>query len=167
MYTATTPPISYRLVCRQHYALLEPISLTIEGPHAGGISWSNETLTITSTRPDCVTFSIRPFDAATHYWNGPSIVADFNDGRIEASLVHDLLWEWAPEIAAANHIPLRRFLRWTNLHLAILWRAYGAKKGRSSLSLRIKTWIAAILCSSLLARLWKCIMRLCSRCSHT
>lgn len=139
----------------RYYELLEPVSISVHGPGAGGINWSNDTLTIDSPDKDTVTFTVQPFAAETHYWNGPSVVRDIDDGRIEASLVHDLIWEWAGEIASANNVKVDDLIRWSNLHLAVLWRAYGKEKGCNALALRVKTWLAANVCSSFLARLWK------------
>jgi hypothetical protein len=138
-----------------HYALLEPADVCVSGEGAGGVNWSNHVLQIVSIDDDNVRFRAEPFAASTGYWNGPSVVADFDDGRIEASLFHDLIWTWADEIAEANGMSETELLTWSNLHLAIMWREYGRRHGCKALAVRAKSWLAAQLCDSWLAKVWR------------
>ena len=138
-----------------HYALLEPADVCVSGEGAGGVNWSNHVLKIVSIDDDNVRFRAEPFAATTGYWNGPSVVADFDDGRIEASLFHDLIWTWADEIAEANGMTEAELLTWSNLHLAVMWREYGKRKGCIPWAVRMKTWLAAQVVNSWAARWWR------------
>lgn len=141
-----------------NYALLEPVEISVSGAGAGGVNWRNDVLEISSTNTDTVTFRAMPFPASTGYWNGPSVVVDFDDGRIEASLFHDLIWTWSAEIAEANGMTETELLTWSNLHLAVLWREYGKRKGCRALAVRFKSWLAANVCGSWLSRAWRRIV---------
>jgi len=143
-----------------NYALLEPVEISVSGAGAGGVNWRNDVLEIESANTDTVTFRVMPFAATTRYWNGPSVVADFDDGRIEASLIHDLIWTWSAEIAEANGMSETELLTWSNLHLAVLWREYGKRKGCKALAVRFKSWLAANVCGSWLSRVWRRIVAL-------
>lgn len=137
------------------YALLAPVHVMVSGDGAGGVNWANHVLQIVSIDDDNVRFHAEPFAATTCYWNGPSVVKDFDDGRIEASLFHDLIWEWSAEIAEANGMSEAELLTWSNKHLAIMWREYGNGKGCIPWAVRAKSWLAAQLCDSWAARWWR------------
>lgn len=143
-----------------NYALLEPVDVSVSGEGAGGVNWANHVLQIVSEDADRVRFHAEPFGAATGYWNGPSVVADFDDGRIEASLIHDLIWTWSAEIAEANGMTETELRAWSNLHLAVMWREYGKRKGCKALAVRFKSWLAANVCGSWLSRVWRRIVAL-------
>lgn len=143
-----------------NYALLEPVEISVSGENAGGVNWRNDVLEISSANTDTVTFRVMPFPASTGYWNGPSVVADFDDGRIEASLIHDLIWTWADEIAEANGMTAEELRAWSNLHLAVMWREYGRRHGCKALAVRFKSWLAANVCGSWLSRVWRRIVAL-------
>lgn len=143
-----------------NYALLEPVEISVSGEGAGGVNWRNDVLEIVSANADAVTFRVVPFPASTGYWNGPSVVADFDDGRIEASLFHDLIWTWSAEIAEANGMTEAELLTWSNLHLAVMWREYGKRHGAWGWAVRFKSWLAANVCGSWLSRVWRRIVSL-------
>ena len=138
-----------------HYALLAPVDVAVSGEGAGGVNWSNHVLQIVSIDEDNVRFRAEPFAATTGYWNGPSVVKDYDDGRIEASLFHDLIWTWADEIAEANGMTAEDVRTWSNKHLVIMWREYGNGKGCIPWAVRAKSWLAAQLCDSWAARWWR------------
>lgn len=143
-----------------NYALLEPVDVSVSGEGAGGVNWANHVLQIVSIDDDNVRFHAEPFGAATGYWNGPSVIADFDDGRIEASLFHDLIWTWSAEIAEANGMTDEELRAWSNLHLAVLWREHGRRKGCKDIAVRFKSWLAANVCGSWLSRVWRRIVAL-------
>ena len=156
VYKAVNHAVKYlRDEASGHYALLEPVDVAVSGEGAGGVNWSNHVLQIVSIDEDNVRFHAEPFAATTGYWNGPSVVADFDDGRIEASLFHDLIWTWADEIAEANGMTAEEVRTWSNKHLAIMWREYGNGKGCKPWAVRFKAWAAANLCNSWAARWWR------------
>lgn len=143
-----------------HYALLSPVHVAVSGEGAGGVNWANHILQIVSIDDDNVRFHAEPFAATTRFWNGPSVVKDFDDGRIEASLFHDLIWTWADEIAEANGMTAEEVRTWSNKHLAVMWREYGKRHGALGWAVRLKSWAAANVCNSALARWWRKIIAL-------
>lgn len=143
---------------KRYYALLKPVSIMIVGKNAGGIDWSNDVFEIDSIGNDAVMLTVQPFSEDTHYWNGPSVIDDIDDGRIEASLFHDLIWEWSKDIAQDNNLTNDQVLTWSNKLLAVIWRAYADKKGKLNSSVKFKSWCAANVCNCVLAKLWKRIV---------
>ncbi len=156
VYKALNHAVKYlRDEASGYYALLEPADVCVSGDGAGGVNWSNHVLQIVSNDDDNVRFRAEPFAATTGYWNGPSVIADYDDGRIEASLFHDLIWTWADEIAEANGMTADEVRTWSNKHLAIMWREYGKQKGCIPWAVRMKTWLAAQVVNSWLAKVWR------------
>lgn len=132
------------------YALLEPTAVILGGSGIGvvcgkRIAFKNNTFEIASyDNGDALMMAAKPFPASTRYWNGPNIIADINDGRMEASLYHDLLWQFRDAICEANGLDDEwEYLKWTNTIFAVLWQGYAKRKGGRGWFARTKSGIAA------------------------
>ena len=138
-----------------NYALLERVEISVSGYGCGGVNFDNGIFQIVSEDPNSVKFCVSPFIASTGYWNGPSVVKDYDDGRIEASLIHDLIWTWDKQIAETNGMTVNAVHLWSNLHLGAMWREYAHAKPVNHTASHIKSWIAANVCNCWLSRIWR------------
>lgn len=95
-----------------------------------------------------VTLEAEPFAAETGYWNGPNVVPDhLRDGSFEASLWHDLIWQFCVELAMQTGKSAEEVLEWSNGILSAAWRYYGrALYGRSDRDGRRRGWLAYNVC---------------------
>lgn len=112
------------------YGLAEAASCTLSGPGIGIGSATAGPLTIESEPGgEQVTLRCKPFSARTCWWNGPNIIPDgLRDGSFEASLWHDLLWEFCDEFCLALGMRDKDFLRWADGIFAAAYKGYAAKK---------------------------------------
>lgn len=70
------------------------------------------------------------FAAAAKLWNGPNGIPDnLGDGSMEMSLWHDLIWEFARQIAEALGVTEQDVMKWGDGILAAGYRGYGARRG--------------------------------------
>ena len=144
----------------------QTVTFDVSGVGCGGVNFANPILRILSLDADHVSFTVHPFDPASHFWNGASLVKDadqgkrYDDGRTEASLVHDLIAEWLVKIAAHNGKTQDEISDWADKILAVMWRAYGRKKKRDGFWLNLKTKIAMNLCGWKTPRkIWSALFR--------
>ena len=95
-----------------------------------------------------VTLEAEPFAAESGYWNGPNVVPDhLRDGSFEASLWHDLIWQFCGEIAMQTGKSAEEVLEWSNGILSAAWRYYGRELyGRSDRDGRRRGWLAYQIC---------------------
>lgn len=147
-----------------NYALLEPVEFYITGKGCGLIPrFQNEFFEIESgiaVDDDDVEYCriiIQAFPASAKIWNGPSVVTDIDDGRIEASLIHDLIWQFVDDIARATGIRKSKIRTWSNRLLIFLWREYADAKGKGGKVTDAKAWLAGNVCNSPMAALWRWI----------
>ena len=142
--------------------LNEPVTIAVNSKGIGllGINFKNDTLEIVTPDADNVILHAEPFPSSSHYWNLASIINDAHekggcdDGRDEASLFHDLIAEFRRYIAMANRTSEKAVSDWSDKLLAIIWRNYGAKKGKAGWWLNFKTWFSMNAAGSRLKGLW-------------
>lgn len=119
------------------YALLKRHVSRIHAEGIGCFNFDNGQYSIMSPTPNDVIITAEPFGASTHYWDGPSLTWDmslFNkdevrkDGLFEASLNHDLTFEFAEQIAKANNTTIEKVHLWANRVLQIEMKHYAKVK---------------------------------------
>jgi len=108
------------------YKLNVPVFVAFEGPGIGMGNFDNGILKITSVKgQNNVQLYANPFEANTHYWNGPDLIPnDWEDGSMEASLWHDLICQFKKQIAKAFKTSVRKVIAWANGILSAAWRGY-------------------------------------------
>ena len=147
-------------------SLNEPVTIAVNSKGIGllGIRFKNATLEIVTPDADNVILHSEPFPSSSHYWNLASIIKDAHenggndDGRDEGSLFHDLIDTFLEHIAIANGKAIKDVSDWNNVLLAIIWRNYGAKKGKSGWWLNIKTRLGMNVAGSRLKSIWHSIV---------
>lgn len=148
-----------------YLALLSDKPFNFSGAGCGILDFSNNVIEIQSVGHDQVKIMIHKFPASSKLWNGASIIHDawqgkkYDDGRTEASLLHDVIWSYATFIAAANHMTVDEVKEWANNLLAITWRAYAKAKGRDGAWVDFETYAAKNICGSSVSRFWSWVMR--------
>jgi hypothetical protein len=159
VYKAIRAAVKYlRDEATGYYHLLDPVDIAVSGANCGGVNFDNGVFHVVSPDKNNVVFHVAPFAAASKYWNGPSVVKDYNDGRIEASLIHDLIWTWDKQIAEENGMTVSEVHEWSNKHLGAMWREYAHAKPVSDRASHIKSWFAANVCNCWLSRVWRRIV---------
>jgi len=150
---------------RRKYGLVKPVKMVLNGTGIATIkgklvAFQNDILSLDSSGKDLLIIDIQPFPASAGYWNGPDILFDIDDGRMEGSLVHDLAWHFVEDIAAELKLKERDVKKWSNKLFAVIWRAYAAEKGVIGKGAKIKSRIAATFTHPAIAAIWKQIKRL-------
>ena len=150
---------------RRQYALLQPVRMVIAGKGIATIKgklvdFQNHVLSLKADGPDRLIIFIRDFPGNAGYWNGVNFLADIDDGRMEASLVHDLIWEFVQAICATLILRERDVKKWSNKLFAVIWQAYAADKGIIGKGAKIKSRIAASFCHPRIAGMWNLIRKL-------
>ena len=131
------------------YGLSAPARLVLSGPGVCIGDAKCGPLSITSdAAAGTVTLEAEPFAAESGYWNGPNVVPDhLRDGSFEASLWHDLIWQFCGEIAMQTGKSAEEVLEWSNGILSAAWRYYGRELyGRSESAGRRRGWLAYQIC---------------------
>lgn len=145
----------------KNYALLEPVTFRITGTGVALIPhFKNDFLEIISGVEDGVEFCeirIQAFPASLKLWNGPSVISDIDDGRIEASLIHDLIWQFIRSISKQSGISKGKIRTWSNRILIFVWREYAEEKNKDGKATLFKAWLAGNVCNSPWAALWRWI----------
>jgi hypothetical protein len=150
---------------RRQYGLLESVRMVLEGEGIAEIKgklvdFENHVLSLKNEGRNRLIINIQPFAAVTGCWNGPDVIFDFDDGRMEASLVHDLIWEFIQAICVTLNLRERDIKKWSNKLFAVIWQAYAADKGIIGKGAKIKSRIAATFTHPAIAVIWKQIKRL-------
>ncbi len=150
---------------RRQYALLEPVRMVLEGEGIAEIKgklidFKNHVLSLKNEGRNRLIVDIQPFAASSGYWNGPNIIFDIDDGRMEGSLVHDLVWHFSKAVKAALEVRERDVRRWSNKIFAVVWREYAKEKGLVGKGAGVKSWISASACHPAIARIWKQVRKL-------
>lgn len=101
---------------------------TLSGPGIGMGYYADDVLTIDSTLGgNSVNLRSRPFAAETQNWNGPDIISNtLDDGSLESSFWHDLIFGRKAKIAKAWGITEEQVMHWANGILAGAWKGYAA-----------------------------------------
>lgn len=74
----------------------------------------------------------QPFAPESGLWNGPNIIPDdLDDGSMEMSLWHDLIWVYAKEIAAKLGMTEQDVMQWGNGILVAAWDGYSKNHGKN------------------------------------
>lgn len=107
--------------------LRRPQWIGFKGPGIGRGNFDNGILKISSdVGGDTVRLDAAIFRAIMRIWNGPDGIKNtVKDGRLEASLWHDLVWYFAKNIAAAWGCSVLEVLDWANGLFHAAWKEYG------------------------------------------
>ena len=146
----------------KNYSLLEPVTFRITGKGCGLIPYfKNDFLEIVSgidaEGKEFCEIRIQAFPANLKLWNGPSVISDIDDGRIEASLIHDLIWQFIKEISKQSGISQGKIRTWSNRILIFVWQEYADEKNKDGKATAFKAWLAGNVCNSPWAALWRWI----------
>lgn len=113
--------------------LRKPQWIGFEGIGIGRGDFDNGVLNITSLKnseqdgADNVVLEASVFSALMRFWNGPDLINNkVKDGRLEASLWHDLIWRFAKEIAATWGCSEDKVYEWANSLFYAAWKDYGS-----------------------------------------
>lgn len=116
------------------YSLLQPAYIRFSGKDIGIGNWDNGILKIVSKKGgDEVCMYASPFSGSLRLWNGPDLIPNRDkkkgkdgdgDGRMEASLWHDLIWFFSPFIAKDLELSEQDVLAWANGLLPNAWKGY-------------------------------------------
>lgn len=80
---------------------------------------------------DSVLLTAKPFPPEAKLWNGPNVLPDnLNDGSMEMSLWHDLIWLYADEIGAKLGLTRQKVMEWGNGILYAGYKGYAKKLGK-------------------------------------
>ena len=118
---------------KRRYSLVERHVTRIHAEGIGCFNFENDVYSIVSPTPDDTIITAEPFDASTGYWDGPSMTWDMSifakdkvrmDGLFEASLDHDLTFEFAEAIAKANNVSVDAVYLWANRVLQLEMKHY-------------------------------------------
>lgn len=144
----------------KNYALLEPVKFRITGTGVALIPhFKNEFLEIISgidaEGKEFCEIIIQAFAANLKLWNGPSVISDIDDGRIEASLIHDLIWQFIRSISKQSGISKGKIRTWSNRILIFVWQEYAEVKGKDGNTTSFKAWLSGNVCNSRWAAIWR------------
>lgn len=113
---------------KRSYALEEPVEFLLEDADERGFMGSfpgfttaDGTLEYIPVDADHCIIKCNPFPASKRLWNGPDIIGDHDYAAMAASLVHDLWWVHADEIAAAWGVDRQTVLHIGNIVLHEVW----------------------------------------------
>jgi len=107
--------------------LREPVWIEFTGKHICRKDFYNGLLCISNNYSENkVRLDISAFSALLRIWNGPDLIDNWVlDGRLEASLWHDVIWVYAIEIATAWNCSVEDVLEWANSLFYAAWKYYG------------------------------------------
>ena len=105
----------------------KPQHITFRGAGIGRGCFGNAFLSIVSSPGrDVVSFMSRRIPVDSGIWNGPDIIKNaVKDGRLEASLWHDLICKFAKDIAKAWGVSEDSVLAWAHGLFYAAWNHYG------------------------------------------
>lgn len=114
------------------YGLNKEVSATFIGDGIGIGTCTVGVLTIKSIGGDMVKLIAKPFAPESGLWNGPNIIPDtWDDGSMEMSLWHDLIWVYAKDIGKALNMSEQEVMKWGNGILVAAWNGYAEKYGKN------------------------------------
>lgn len=110
------------------YGLNKEVSATFLGGGIGIGTCTVGVLTIESIPGgDSVKLTSKPFPPDSKLWNGPNIIPDtWDDGSMEMSLWHDLIWVYAKDIGKALNMSEQEVMKWGNGILVAAWKGYAS-----------------------------------------
>lgn len=130
------------------YALLNRVELTVRGVGCGiGVAEAGPLRIEGEAGGKVCHLVCEPFGGEARLWNGPNVIPDtLQDGSMEASLWHDLIWTYCSSIAKQTGKSEADILAWSNGILSAAWVAYGAARGKDARGSRVKAYIAYNVC---------------------
>jgi len=108
------------------FGLKRPAYATFSGIGIGIGCFQNDVLQIVSEKGGgTLKLACKAFSAELRIWNGPDLIPnDWDDGSMEASLWHDLLWNYRKSIAKVCGMTEQEVMKWANGVLSSAWEGY-------------------------------------------